>query len=430
MKSLTKLLTIILAFIIHNSYSQGTIPFKNLSDDLQFVNNKILEIHPEPFNSINQKRYSRLLRKIKHSQKKDSYYKVLINYSKLVSAIGDGHTYIGPKDFNVLPIRSYIFDDGQYVTQALDSLKFLIGSKLIEINNKLITSVNKKLSKIIPHDNKEQLKAKLPSYLVIFEYLKGTSIIGKNDKTVELKFELENGEKIQIELSPIRLKDYFEMFELIPNEFDRFLDKDFHNYFTFAERLPRNDNMYFTSNPGVMYWHKFIKNSLYIQYNFVRNDNIKILDYLIKLDSLIKHVNLKIIIIDVRTNPGGNNSLNKYWVNFFKNIQSNNPNISFYVIIGRHSFSATTDFIASCEKELNAVFVGEPTGGSLNHYGNPKSFSLPNLEMQLSISSFYWVHTYANDIRKSKTPDIRIKNVSFDYFNNIDPFIEEILKNN
>lgn len=416
--------------VIFNIKSFGQNHFHNeWLEDLEYISARILENHPDPFNEVSKEKYNRLVKNVKKAIFRNDPDKILARISILGAHIGDGHTYIGPKKFNVLPIRTYIFDDGQYITQAPDSLNYLIGAKLIGVNNIPIKRINRRLSELIPRDSKEQLKAKLPAFLTIFEYLKGLSIIPIESNTCIINFKLNDGKRKSVVLSPISLEQYFKDFELIPSEFENFLEKDFHNYFTFAERLPRNDKMYFTSNPGSMYWHTIISKSLYFQYNFVRNGDIKIIDYIKKLDSVICSQKFEKIIIDIRTNPGGNNSLNALWIDFFKQVQNYNSQIEFYVIIGRHSFSAATDFIASCENILNVIFVGEPSGGSPNHYGNPKTFNSPNFKLQLSISTFYWQHVKPTDMRESTFPTIIPKNLATNYFNNKDPFLRSILIN-
>lgn len=403
--------------------AKGQISDSALFSDLDTMQNSVAEIHPNPFHSAKKKEVEATLKKAKKAIRESDLNKILVQFSKYMSLVGDGHTYFHLKEFHVLPIQCYYFDEGIFITNSLN--KELTGSRIITLAGKSVKDLWKEFKPIIPSDNSIQEKAKFPILFTIEEYLKGLEILDGSETSVKLEVETKDRVKKNITLNFVSNIEYFSLFEIVPHEFAQYLDKDFETYFTFADKLPRNDAMLFTSNPGKMYWFKQIFNgkALYLQYNFVREGEISRKDFLDRVKDSISTNNIDNLIIDVRTNVGGNNSLNPPWIDFLKSLTENSATFKLYVIIGRHTFSAATDFVASCEK-LGAVFVGEPTGGSPNHYGNPRKVLLPATGWKISISSYYWVHTTKDDHRLATFPNLICPCSANAYFNNFDPFID------
>jgi hypothetical protein len=58
-----------------------------------------------------------------------------------------------------------------------------------------------------------------------------------------------------------------------------------------------------------------------------------------------------------------------------------------FVIIGRQTFSAAMDLSIQFERHTKAIFVGEPTGSSLNAIGEMNPITLPSSKMSGSIAS-------------------------------------------
>jgi hypothetical protein len=78
------------------------------------------------------------------------------------------------------------------------------------------------------------------------------------------------------------------------------------------------------------------------------------------------------------------------------------------------------------KSETNALFYGEPTGAKPNHFGEQKSFDLPNLAITVGYSTKYF--NYSSENTPTFTPDILVE-ISFDnYINGIDPVLEKIIE--
>src|SRR5262249_32698623 len=78
------------------------------------------------------------------------------------------------------------------------------------------------------------------------------------------------------------------------------------------------------------------------------------------------------------------------------------------------------------ERFTNTIFVGEPTGGKVNSYGDSRKITLPNSGITVRVSSLWWQED-ERDARQWTAPDIAA-NLTLDaYRNNIDPAMKAIL---
>lgn len=111
------------------------------------------------------------------------------------------------------------------------------------------------------------------------------------------------------------------------------------------------------------------------------------------------------VVIDLRRNGGGNNFLGEPLRKRIAASRFNRPG-GLYVLIGPPTFSAGQNLANRLERETFALFVGEPTGGSPNHYGDAKIFQGKATGLTTIVSSLPWFDSYPQDQRKWIMPDL------------------------
>jgi hypothetical protein len=79
------------------------------------------------------------------------------------------------------------------------------------------------------------------------------------------------------------------------------------------------------------------------------------------------------------------------------------------VLTSRLTFSAAMQLIVELEQDTQAVFVGEPTGGSPNQYGDATKVELPNSGLDAWVATVAWKTAGDSDDRVTRTPDIRVR---------------------
>ena len=150
-----------------------------------------------------------------------------------------------------------------------------------------------------------------------------------------------------------------------------------------------------------------------------------IAEFFARISQRMLELPIKSVVLDVRFNSGGNNYLNAPVVEWVKS-STQGPTGNFYVIIGRGTFSAAQTLVTRLEATTDVVLVGEPTGGSPNHYGDAVKLQLPHSDLTLAVSSLY--HNDApGDDRTTIEPQLVAPLSSKDYFSGRDAALEAIL---
>jgi hypothetical protein len=182
--------------------------------------------------------------------------------------------------------------------------------------------------------------------------------------------------------------------------------------------------------PERFYWFEYLEAQklVYFHHRVVRDaDDESIAAFCGRLFEFIDAHPVERLVIDIRSNGGGNNYLNQPLVHGLICCKKINQAGKLFTIIGRHTFSAAMNLAVDLERNTKTLFVGEPTGASPNHYGETFYVTLPHSAIRLTISILYWQSSMPNDKRPWIEPQIPAQMSSTDYRNNIDPVMNAIL---
>jgi C-terminal processing protease CtpA/Prc len=132
------------------------------------------------------------------------------------------------------------------------------------------------------------------------------------------------------------------------------------------------------------------------------------------------------IIVDLRFNTGGNSSQGTELIEKMAEIKKINERGKLYVILGRFTFSSAIINAMDFSNKTQAIFVGEETSGKPNHYGEVRSFTLPNSGLNINYSTKYFKRSEKN--LKTITPDHIIETSFKDFKEGKDPVYDWIIK--
>lgn len=287
-----------------------------------------------------------------------------IYIQKNLAKLKDAHTDInlGSLNYKKPGIRFRFINKRLYISSC--SIKDLIGKEAEIINNKKIYELKKLFEPYISFEHKNRIDVVIPHYILNKDYVKNIL----KDKSLKVGFKKAiykfdfNDEKVILWTE--NLKDHDS--EIVENR-----ERDF--------------------------WIKEINpNTLYFQYN---RCNLKAKNLLEK--ELDKYVNKqRKLIIDLRTNGGGNSSaiypLYKK-IKMFKEI---------FVLISKYTFSSAIMNALDLKNEYGAILVGEESAQTINSFGEVKQIKLSNSGLLINCSTKYWTLTKHNDVLK---PDVYIK---------------------
>ncbi len=111
------------------------------------------------------------------------------------------------------------------------------------------------------------------------------------------------------------------------------------------------------------------------------------------------------LVIDLRRNGGGDNFKQEALRKRILRSRFNQPG-GLYVLISPITFSAAQNCATRLERDSFALFVGEPTGGTPNQYGDAQTFTGEATGIVSIVSTLAWFDSYPQDKRALMMPDV------------------------
>jgi dienelactone hydrolase len=131
-----------------------------------------------------------------------------------------------------------------------------------------------------------------------------------------------------------------------------------------------------------------------------------------------KSKRLRAVIVDLRLNGGGDNHT---YADLLDALRRASKTERIVVLISRMTFSAAENFAADLERVAHPIFVGEPSGGSPNLYGDTSNTLLPASGVELRVAGIYWQKSNPDDSRIAIDPQVPVSLSSDAFFAGRDP---------
>jgi hypothetical protein len=399
-------------------------------EDLEFVRQEVPAVHPNLYHKVAPDSFHAeldlLIQRVPHL----SHHEIELALARIIAMVGDGHTRVtlpldpaidfvqghsktpAPADpglgFHQYPLRLMFLEEGLFVTQTDTEHSDALGSRVLQIGELPIETVIDRVSPIVHHDNDWQLLDLVPTRLVLVEVLEGLGIV-EEGKPARFHLERESGERIVVEFEPAPEGQIIE----------------------WETQMGSGDLPLWLQDTESFYWFEYLEdqNAIYCQYNRCNNAEDEL--FSVFVDRLLERADreqAQTLILDLRHNWGGSGETNRPLVHGLIRTDPFWRWGSLYVITGRHTFSAAMMLAVDLEKQLNPIFVGEPTGSSPNHYGDSRKLLLPNTGITIRVSTLYWQSSDPRDERDAIPPHLAAPLSFADYRQNRDPALEAILE--
>jgi len=300
----------------------------------------------------------------------------------------------------ILPIKTYWFEDGFYVLDAIGKYSSLINQQIISINGLTIDELFGKIVSNISADNENYKRNVFPFYIQSSVWLKGTGII--TDDIHEVRLTLENGQNVSVA---------FEEFEVYSK-----LKRDL---------VGSNE-----SEPKGNYWKSYDANSkkLTVQFQAIvdndKGDNFSKFINDLKKDLTSKNVDK--LIIDNRFGGGGNGFKLKAFTDLIIQDENINQQGKLFVLTSRATRGTVMELTSILELNSKAIFIGEGTGEGPNLVGDIKIIELPNSKIRVSLTHKFWPTSWPEDARAVLNPDLEVSYNFSDHIDQVDPWIEVV----
>jgi len=327
----------------------------------------------------------------------------------------DGHTnvfpfaYSGPGFEEAYPLRAYLFGDQLYLTRVSESARELAGGRVISIGGVPAEDVSRSLMGLIGAGS-PMWKVNFAPVLLRYPGFASALGYGDADGGITLTVETPNGETVTATLRPLA-ED--AMPELV-TAFDVYNPQ---------AAYPR----WMVEEAPYVYEYLPEENAVYLIYGAVTSDEEDPIDeFAARMFQFIEDNNVERLIIDVRNNGGGDNTYNAPFVHGVIASHLNHPG-GVYVLTGRQTFSAAQNFSNWMERHTQAIFVGEPTAGRPNHFGDAEVYPLPESGVVTLISTLRWQDSFDSDPRPWIRPDVAATMSFDDFLHGRDPALEAAL---
>lgn len=385
-------------------------------EDVNWLVSRMRAIHPNLYYRHGAEIWTEVIEEFKARLPGMAWHEMVAGVLRLAALAGDGHTTIfdmpeqGPGFDRRYPVDCWCFSDGMYVIRTLEGCRELFAGRIKCINGFSVEEVTEALRPYISAENELWMLHRMPGYLCVPGILHAAGLSESVEAPLELTIVDDEGYPSTIEIEAIAAgmepdwcdaDDYFDA--VVPKPLYR--RSISHYTFDFDE----TDHV------------------LYVDHRRVRDaESESLAAFSQRLFDFVETHPVEKFVLDIRRNAGGNLSLNQPLVHgLIANKRLNQPG-KLFVIVGRGTFSAAMHLASYIERETHALFVGEPTGSTPNHYGDPEPICLPHTGLTLFCSTVFWQNSEPWDVRPWIFPDLPAPLSFADYLQRRDPALEAI----
>ncbi len=310
----------------------------------------------------------------------------VVELMRLAALLGprNGHSGIFAFDEHPQPLRAYPFlpyefEDGLVVVSSPLAPR-LAGREVRRLAGveprELLTAVEP----LVPRDNEWTVRARRPQFAVTAEVLHGLGVI---DRIGAVEVDCGPGRGRAVRLDPLPAPEWRERLrpdlpgslEILPGRAE-----DAHWWTTLADGR-----------------------AVYTAYNVTRGDVTRFAGGV--EDAMLARP-AEVLVLDLRRNGGGDNRT--YGPVLRAAVRATEAGRRLVVLIGRATFSAAMQLVVDLEQQTPAVFVGEPTGGSPNQFGDAEAVVLPEAQLVAHVATIAWTTAGADDTRLAREPDLAV----------------------
>lgn len=329
----------------------------------------------------------------------------------LVAMVGDAHTAVGfsynqYRYLTALPFAVAHYAEGWRLLMLEEKNSAWLGYELTAIDGVPIEEVFERSKAIISHENDTWVQMQFSNtinFLEALQYL-GVTEAGADSVTLTVRADADSRE----EQLTIPAMDEQAIHAARIASFQ-------------PESLPP------TAPSGIYRAMEVTGDCLFIQYNSCQEAaELSMQEFADAVGGFLAEGKYKRLIFDLRYNGGGDSSVLWPLTEALAEYQRDNG-LETYVLIGPDTFSSAIINAIELREALGATLVGQPTGGSVNGYGEILSFQLPNLPLCASYSTNYFEMAPGYPEGESLLPEKTVEPTFADYRTGRDAAVAAVL---
>lgn len=336
---------------------------------------------------------------------------IVLGMARVVASLRDAHTLLETSKyaftFRRYPLAFTPFKDGVLVTASAPQREELRGLVLKSIDGMPVEQAIDRVATVYPWENTPAKLHKLRDTLANATVLRVTGVT-RGEENAVFEFSMpKTGQTIAENISSLLASE-------VRLEHVRLLPKG-PATITFQRRGP---SLWWDVLPGT--------HTLYVRYDRCTNDlDGKVDSYAHAVEERLDQGGITQLIIDLRTNGGGDSSLLDPFIGRLSRRTDLKPRGARIALIGRATFSSAQMNAVALKSRAGALLVGGPTGQRPNAFGEVKSFELPNSGLKVQYSTKYFM-TEEGDA-ESTMPDFEAESTIAEFLDGRDPVVEAAL---
>jgi len=379
-------------------------PAQDWRRDLAYLAEQLPARHVNLFHRLSRDEWERMVAELYARIPGMSEPGILAGMLRLVAAVGDQHTGInvlGSGRLARLHVALAWFADGIHVVAAPEQTR-AVGCRVMRVGETGIEQACARISAFMPFDNESARRRLVPELLAFPDLLEAAGL-SPPDQPVMLTLRDREGNARTLSLradetgAGVRARAGGE------------------------QSMPL-----YLRHRQEPHWVEYVPegNLVYLQYNQCSDPpDHPFAQARAQVERLLVEHPQAALVIDLRHNGGGNSAVLDPFIDWIKGNAAVNTKARLYVITGRNTFSSAVLNAARLRQETNACLVGEPPGGNPSHFGEVRSFALPNSGLTVRYSTKYFERGGG-----VLAPDLALEPTFADFERGADPVLEGIVR--
>jgi len=391
------LLIFVLSLISCDDHSNSTdMDLSDWKEDIEYLSSNLKNKHINLFHRLSQEEFDSKIQSLIEDSSYLLDYEIAVRLLQIFNEVGDSHTAINASPFvQLFPFNVELLEKEVILSGINSENSSYLGHRIERINAFPIGDVIDSLKRVIAYENEHYLKVRLSQFLAVNEFLTYFSFKSLED---DLTIEFSSGEKIILNLDQ-KISATLADLDNAPLYL-----KKLNDYYWFEE----------FSDHGMLYI-QYSRAKEMGPYSFSRFTD----DVITRIEA---NQSINKVLIDLRLNPGGNSSIARPLINALNDLIKSDKIDSdeVFIAIGKRTYSSAVLNAIEFKETLKAKWIGEPSGGKPNHFGEVRTFTLPNSGILVYHSTKYFNHWH-DDLVSSLAPDIIIHANQSHILNGEDP---------
>jgi tetratricopeptide (TPR) repeat protein len=401
---------------------------KQWHEDLAYFRTELPRRHINAFHDLSRAEFDKMVSDLDARVGSLHDYEIEVELARIVAHLGrrDGHSRVNLANaalkFHTLPINFYRYADGLFIRATSPQYAGLLGARVIAIGGTPVDEAIARVDDITPGDNAMSRKSFGTETLSLSEVLRALGIAkGEPADAVSLQLEFaDHARREDASITPLETVEGMEWQDIRRKSATPAM------YMRWASLDPMNRH-----GAQKNFWYESLadRKLLYVNYSAVQDaKDESVAAFFERVFAFADRNPVDTFVLDIRNNSGGNNYLNRpIFYGLIKRADTIAKRGKFFLIIGRETFSAAQNLANLISEHTDAILVGEPTGGSPNHFGDPLGMVLPNSKLRVQLSSVWWQDLDPRDDRPWIPPQVAAELTSADDRIGRDPAMEAIL---